>query len=98
MARERRWIVLGEDGRHVSIGRATDPSDAEIEAAGKSLEQSGMGGWLAVMEGVYYSRRSRVALMMVREVAPATASWNDAVAAFQQRRRIAQAPAGPAPG
>jgi hypothetical protein len=92
MARERRWVILGEDGRHVSIGRATDPSEAEIEAAGKSFEQTGMGGWLAVMEGVYYSRPGRVTLMMVREIARPAGAWDDAVTAFEKFRRKAIAP------
>ena len=29
---EQRWIVLGTDGQHVSLGR-TEPSEAEVMAA-----------------------------------------------------------------
>ena len=97
MARERRWIILGEDGRHVSIGRATDPTEAEIEEAGKALQQTGIGGWLAIMDGVYYQRRSRVTLMMVRELVPPRASWDNAVAKFQHYRRAVAATARPQP-
>jgi hypothetical protein len=28
--RERRWIVLSGDGRHVTIGRHTDPTDEQL--------------------------------------------------------------------
>ena len=27
---ERRWIILAQDGRHVIMGRATPPSEAEV--------------------------------------------------------------------
>ena len=32
-----RWIVLGTDGRHVSLGR-TEPSEAEVMATSDALE------------------------------------------------------------
>ena len=86
MRSEKRWIVLGEDGRHATVGRVTDPSEAEVNAATETLRRTGLGGWLAVMEGRYYDGRSKVILMMVRELLPSAISWNDAVAAFQQRR------------
>jgi hypothetical protein len=38
---ERRWIVLGTDGRHVSLGRDSDPSPEEIEAAEAALLAQG---------------------------------------------------------
>jgi hypothetical protein len=69
MPGEKRWIILTPDGGHVSIGRQTDPSDDEIEAAAGKLRQAGSGGWLAVMEGAYYGRR-KATLLMVREIVP----------------------------
>ena len=33
MPSERRWIILAQDGRHVTMGRAAPPSEAEVEAA-----------------------------------------------------------------
>lgn len=87
MARERRWIVLGEDGRHVSVGRATDPDEAELATLADALRAQNTGGWLAMMEGNYYSGRAAPALMMVRALTPAATAWEDAAAAFQQRRR-----------
>jgi hypothetical protein len=35
--REKRWIVLADDGLHVTIGRHTDPSEDEIVRAGDAL-------------------------------------------------------------
>ena len=34
---ETRWMVLGADGRHVSLGR-TEPSEAEVMATSDALE------------------------------------------------------------
>ena len=53
---ETRWIVLGTDGRHVSLGR-TEPSEAEIATASDALAAQGLSGWLARMQGEYYSRQ-----------------------------------------
>lgn len=87
MARERRWIILAEDGRHVTLGRATDPTDAEVAQAGEGLRSLQLGGWLAVLEGHYELRRSSLTLLMVREVAPSTGpDWLQAEAAFRQLR------------
>jgi hypothetical protein len=49
--RERRWVVLGKDGRFVTLGRHSDPSEDEIGAAEASLRAQGLAGWLAIMEG-----------------------------------------------
>ena len=40
---EQRWIVLGTDGRHVSLGR-TEPSEAEIACASDALAARGLSG------------------------------------------------------
>ncbi len=99
MSAENRWIILTPDGGHVSVGRHTDPSDDEIEAAAGKLRQAGTGGWLAVMEGHYYRPRESVSVMMVRQLAPTGASWEAAVDAFQTACRRAIVPARPkAPG
>lgn len=54
-SRERRWIILGEDGRFVTLGRESDPTEAEIQAAERSLSAQGLAGWLAIMEGNPYT-------------------------------------------
>ena len=40
-ALETRWIVLGTDGRHVTMGRHTDPSPEEVEQAERGLAAQG---------------------------------------------------------
>ena len=40
---ETRWIILGTDGRHVSLGRA-DPSEAETATASDALTAQQLSG------------------------------------------------------
>lgn len=85
-ARERRWLVIGADGRHATLGRATDPSAEEIEAASDALKTQGLGGWLVVSEGIYYGR-GKLELMMVRILAEQPgATWEAARDAFLKAR------------
>jgi aspartate/methionine/tyrosine aminotransferase len=53
---ETPWMVLGTNGRHVSLGR-TEPSEAEAKAASDALVAQGLSEWLARMQGEYYRRR-----------------------------------------
>jgi hypothetical protein len=86
---ERRWIVLGTDGQHVSLGRS-EPSEAEITAAGDALAAQGLSGWLARMQGEYYSR-ARVTLEALRAIgAEHDADWQAALAAFHAARHRAK--------
>lgn len=82
---ERRWIILAEDGRHVSIGRHSDPSAEELVQAEAALAAQGLAGWLAIMEGGYYQRR-KPSLMMVRPLCNPQRPFADAVEAFQTAR------------
>jgi hypothetical protein len=85
---ETRWIVLGTDGRHVSLGR-TEPSDAEIATASDALAAQGLSGWLARMQGEYYSRR-RVTLDPLQRIGIAhDADWQAALSAFHAARQRA---------
>lgn len=82
---ERRWIVLGDDGRHATLGRHTDPLSEAIDRAGAMLRAAGQGGWLAVTEGQYYGPGS-LSVLMVREIAPVRRPWKEVVALFHQAR------------
>ena len=85
MARERRWIVLLENGEHSTVGRYTDPEAELLETVAGQLRGHGVGGWLAVLEGDYHGR-DKLSLLMVRELVPAARSWGDAEAAFLRIR------------
>jgi len=85
---ETRWIVLGTDGRHVSLGR-TEPSATEIATASDALAAQGLSGWLARMQGEYYSRAT-VTLEPIQRIGIAhDADWQAALTAFHAARRRA---------
>ena len=89
---ERRWIILAQDGRHVTMGRAAPPSEAEVEAAAAALAAQGLAGWLATLDGNYWSRR-RVALTPVQMLGNgATLDWSAAITAFEAARQRALRP------
>ena len=89
---ERRWIILAQDGRHVTMGRAAPPSEAEVEAAATALAAQGLAGWLATLDGNYWSRR-RIALAPVQMVGDgASLDWPAAVTAFEAARQRALCP------
>ena len=89
---ERRWVVVGEDGRYVTLGRASDPSEPEILEAEKALVAQGLAGWLAIMQGSpHYEATPR--LMEVRTLGTPKSLFHDAaascIAAIIARRREA---------
>ena len=89
---ERRWIILAQDGRHVTMGRAAPPTEAEVEAAAAALTAQGLAGWLATLDGNYWSRR-RVALAPVQILGDSdTLDWPAAITAFEAARQRALRP------
>ncbi|MCA3360878.1 MAG: hypothetical protein INF74_02905 [Roseomonas sp.] len=85
---QQRWIVLGADGRHVSLGR-TEPSEAEIATASDALAAQGLSGWLARMQGDYYSRRGMTLQPIQRIGIAHDADWQAALSAFHAARHRA---------
>ena len=83
---ETRWMVLGADGRHVSLGRS-EPSEAEVMAASDALAAQGLSGWLARMHGEYYSRGKVMLEPLQRIGAPHDADWQAALATFHAARQ-----------
>ena len=79
--RERRWVVVAEDGRYATLGRETDPSEDETAAAEKGLEAAGTGGWLAIMEGKPYVGEEPT-LLEVRTLAKPSTSFATATEAL----------------
>ncbi len=77
MRKERRWLVVAEDGHHATIGIRTDPSPEEIQSLGDSLESAGVAAWLVVSEGGY-DDAGVVTLLMVRRITTRTGNWADA--------------------
>lgn len=87
LPRERRWLVLGADGRHVWLGRATDPSTGEVAQAEQALAAQGTSGWLAVSEGDYWAVGEPMTLLIVRPLGgPSRDGWEQAVRTFEELR------------
>ena len=85
----RRWIVLGQDGRHVTLGRVAPPSAEEIAAASTAMAAQGLAGWIATLDGDYWGR-GRVMLAPMQSIGAAAAlDWPAAVTAFDAARRNA---------
>jgi hypothetical protein len=81
------WIVLGADGRHVSIGRHREPDAEDLARVSAGLEQAGQAGWLAILYGDYWTSSS-VRIDVLRPLTPGTpADYGAAVEAFLDRRR-----------
>jgi hypothetical protein len=85
---ETRWIILGTDGRHVSLGR-TKPTETEVLAASDTLAAQGLSGWLARMQGNYYSRATVTLEPLQRIGTPHDADWQAALSAFLAARHRA---------
>ena len=85
--RDRVWIVLASDGRHVLLGRHSDPTEEELQQAGAAIAAQGLAGWLAVREGDYYRKQAKVMLLKVRSLTPTEGDWDAAVRAFEENRQ-----------
>lgn len=83
---DRRWVIVSEDGRYTTIGRASDPTDAQLREAEDALRRQGLAGWLAVMSGSAYGRKVP-SLMVVRPLASPTKSWHEASHAASRSTR-----------
>ena len=71
------------------MGRATDPSEEELLRAEAALAAADLSGWLAVMDGDYWTA-GEVQLLLVRPSAePPPDGWNAALAAFRALRVVA---------
>ena len=93
MPREQRWIILATDGRHVTLGRHAAPTEEEVAQAASSLEAGGHAGWLARLDGDYWTRNVRPMLTPIRPLAGATdADWPAAMTAFEIMRRASATP------
>ncbi len=85
---ESGWMLLGAEGRHVSLGR-TEPSKAEITAVGDTLAAQGLSGWLVRMQGAYCSRRKVTLEPLQRIGAAQEPDWQAALSAFHAARHRA---------
>jgi hypothetical protein len=85
-SRECRWVVLGTDGRYVTLGRASDPSEEEVRGAETALRAQSLSGWLAIMQGNPYDG-TLPHLIEVRPLAAPAVPFAEAAAACVRQIR-----------
>jgi hypothetical protein len=78
-------MILGADGRFITLGRANDPTSEELVQAEASMRAQGAAGWLAVMAGNPYTV-AQPTYLAVRPLAEPICAFEEAVAAFRARR------------
>jgi hypothetical protein len=87
---ETRYLIIAEDGRHVTLGRAYAPTPEEIKKCSEGLAKQGLAGWYTIMRGDYWGRREP-ALEAVQEVGmPIACNWQTATANFKAARAVAR--------
>ena len=79
-------MLLAEQGSHSWIGRSTDPDEADIARAEAGLQRAGYGGWIAVVEGDYWSSLP-ITVLEVRPLNFPQVAFKEAVDAFMEYRR-----------
>jgi len=82
--RDPRWVLLTETGQYSTIGRHSEPGEADIAAAETALARVGLSGWVAVMSNSVHGSTAP-ALMMVRPLRDPRTPFADAVHAFRSR-------------
>lgn len=80
-APDPRWIILTEDGHTNTMGRHTEPSQAEIDRVESAMEAVGVRGWLALMDRSAHAA-GQPEFTMVREIRGPKVSFQEAVARF----------------
>ena len=83
--RERRWLVVTQDGDHTTLGRHSDPSHEEVAKFGASLDEKCVAGWLVISEGGYYNSEP-VTLTMVHRITKRDGDWTEAERRWHQIR------------
>jgi|LakMenEpi03Aug12_release.lakeMendotaPanAssembly.Ray.scaffolds.fasta_scaffold3349592_2 hypothetical protein len=82
---ERRWAAISADGRHVWLGRDSDPTESELASLTGSLSSHGTTAWLAIVEGDYWGRKT-LNVLHVKDLS-GQGDWPQAVFNFLELRK-----------
>jgi len=82
----KRWMIIAEDGRHVTLGQHRSPTEEEIGQVTASLSAHGLGGWLVLGNGDYYQIRKPFDLENVRQVSDGQVPWEVVETRFRDLR------------
>ena len=74
-------MVLCEDGRASTLGRARDPEEADILRAEEALRGKGLAGWLAIQSYSAHAATPPI-FLEVRTLGRPAGTFADAVKAF----------------
>ncbi len=81
---DSRWLIVGEDGRHITLARKAAPSEDEILAAEKAMTAQGVSGWLVLLSGEYY-RRTKPQVTVLRSLHTPRRPFDAALADFETK-------------
>lgn len=80
-------MLMGEDGRHITIGRH-GVTEADIARAETALQAAGLSGWVVESDRGFYDR-GRPTITVTRTVGAPSVAPADAIKAFLALRRQA---------
>ena len=83
---ESRWRLVGEDGRHVWLGRDSDPTVNELDSLARQLDGQGTAAWLVVMRGDYWSAEQEPEVLVVRLLTRRNGDQESALARWRAAR------------
>lgn len=83
---ERRYLLVAQDGRHTTLGRATEPDDETLDTAAEGLDSLGLAGWYVLSEGRYYVPEDAISLLPIRRLTSTEGDWDVAAGEFVRRR------------
>ncbi|UNC13984.1 hypothetical protein FE249_07010 [Acidiphilium multivorum] len=78
-------MILFEDGRYSLVGRHSSPTEEELSAIEASMANSGLKGWLAIMDRSEYAA-GVAQFMMHRPMRDPAVPFEAAVRAFEATR------------
>jgi len=82
------YIVLGDDGRHVSLTRGAMPVAEDVRQIGEVLQRQGKGGWLVRMDGDYWAEVGRLDLTEMALITSTSTTFFAATHVFHAKRRV----------
>ncbi len=86
-SKQGRWLILNENGQHVSIGQQNAPSSEDLAAIEAKLSAQGLSGWLVRMEGDYYAKPNKVELKAIKPLCAPRVPFADASCLFFAARQ-----------
>lgn len=83
-------MTLAGDGRHVWLGRGTDPTDDELGRIGAALDAQAATAWLVLVRGDYWDAADSIETVVARRLTSRhEGALDDALEAWNALRRKA---------